>query len=240
MPAPESTQKSADAKKDAKQAAAKKRLTKPERRTRNLKEVLKRAAKYDRQYRTDAQRLVSLRKQAEKLGDKGGFYLEAEAKVALVIRIRGIMDIAPKPKKILELLRLKGIFNATFVRINKASLEMLKRVAPYVAWGYPSLSTIKKLITKRGYGKVKGQRIRLSNNSLIQKALGKHNIVCLDDIIHQIHTVGPKFREVNNFIWPFKLSCPSGGLKQKRRHFIDRGDFGNRETYINPFVKRMI
>jgi len=238
MPAaPESKQKSAEAKKDAKKVAEKKRLTKPERRQKQVKEVLKRAAKYDRQYRTDAQRLVAARKQAEKLK---GFFLEPEAKVAIVIRIRGIMDIAPKPKKILELLRLKGIFNATFVRINKASLEMLKRVAPYVAWGYPSLATIKKLITKRGYGKIKGQRVRLSSNHQIQKAMGKHNIVCLDDIIHQIATVGPKFREVNNFIWPFKLSCPSGGLKQKRRHFIDRGDFGNRETYINPFVKRMI
>ena len=33
-------------------------------------------------------------------------------------------------------------------------MNMLKRVEPYVAWGYPNLKTVKELIYKRGYGKV--------------------------------------------------------------------------------------
>lgn len=40
------------------------------------------------------------------------------------------------------------------VQINKATVNMLKRVEPYVAWGYPNLKTVKELIYKRGYGKV--------------------------------------------------------------------------------------
>ena len=46
-------------------------------------------------------------------------------------------------------------------------------------------------------------------------------------------------QEANNFLWPFKLSCPLGGLKLKRKHFIEGGDAGNREEKINDLVRRM-
>ena len=31
---------------------------------------------------------------------------------------------------------------------------MLRRVEPYVAWGYPNLKTVRELLYKRGFGKV--------------------------------------------------------------------------------------
>ena len=46
-------------------------------------------------------------------------------------------------------------------------------------------------------------------------------------------------QEANNFLWPFKLSSPSGGLKCKRNHYIEGGDAGNREEKINALVRRM-
>ena len=51
--------------------------------------------------------------------------------------------------------------------------------------------------------------------------LGKHNIVCIEDLVHEIYTVGPAFKEANNFLWPFKLNTPNGGLNKKRLHFIE-------------------
>lgn len=48
---------------------------------------------------------------------KGGFYVEPEAKIAFVIRIRGINDMHPKTKKILQLLRLRQIFNGVFIKV---------------------------------------------------------------------------------------------------------------------------
>ena len=45
------------------------------------------------------------------------------------------MGVSPKVKKILRLLRLRQIHNATFVRLNKATLNMIRLVEPYVAWG---------------------------------------------------------------------------------------------------------
>lgn len=38
--------------------------------------------------------------------------------------------------------------------MNKATINMLRRVEPYITWGYPNLKTVKELIYKRGYGKV--------------------------------------------------------------------------------------
>ena len=83
----------------------------------------------------------------------------------------------PQVRKILQILRLRQIFNATFVRINKATLQMLQLVRPYVAWGYPNLKTVKELIYKRGYAKLDKQRVAISDNSVIEAALGKHKVV---------------------------------------------------------------
>lgn len=39
---------------------------------------------------------------------------------------------------------------------------------------YPNLKSVRELIYKRGYGKIKKQRIPLTDNSLIEKSLGKN------------------------------------------------------------------
>lgn len=96
------------------------------------------------------------------------------------------------------------------------------------------------MIYKRGYGKVNKQRIPLTNNSIIEGVLGKSGITCIEDLINEIYTVGPHFKEANNFLWPFKLRAPRGGFSHKRHPFQRRGDWGNREEFINPLVSSMI
>ena len=153
---------------------------------------------------------------------------------------RSINKIAPKPRKILQLLRLLQINNGVFVRLTKATGEMLKVVEPWIAYGYPSLKTIRELIYKRGYGKINGQRVALTDNQLIEDNLGKYGIICMEDLIHEIITVGPNFKQASNFLWPFKLSNPTGGFKSRKfRHFVEGGDLGNREEKINQLVHRM-
>ena len=71
------------------------------------------------------------------------------------------------------------------------------------------------------------------------QALGKFGIICVEDLIHEITTVGPHFKEANNFLWPFKLKAPLRGLKKKRNHYVEGGDAGNRENYINELIRRM-
>merc|ERR1712059_134765 len=179
---------------------------------------------------------IRLRRMAKR---NGNFYVPAEAKLAFVIRIRGINQVSPKVKKALQLLRLRQINNGVFVKLNKSTLNILRLVEPYISWGYPNLKTIRELVYKRGFGKVEKQRIALTDNAIVEKVLGKHGIICVEDVIHEILTVGPAFKEVNNFLWPFKLSCPKGGFRNITNHFVEGGDCGNREEKINGLVRKM-
>lgn len=138
-------------------------------------------------------------------------------------------------------MRLRQLHNGVFVKLNKATWNMIKIVEPFVTYGFPSRETISKLIYKRGYGKVDRRRLPLTDNSIIAGELGKHGITCIEDLIHEIATCGPKFKEANNFLWTFKLTSPLGGFETKRHAFAQGdGAYGNREELINSLVKKMM
>jgi len=198
----------------------------------------KRTQEYEKEYTAQEQQLVDLRREA-KLG--GNFFVEPEAKLIFVIRIVGIIKISPKPRKVLQLLRLKQLHNGVFLKVNKPILQMLKLVQPYVTYGYPSLTTIRELVYKRGYAKVNKQRIRIMDNDVISNALSEKGIHGVEDLVHEIFTVGPSFKQASNFLWPFKLAAPRGGFKCKRHGYCEMkgGDWGNREETINELIARM-
>jgi large subunit ribosomal protein L7e len=200
------------------------------------KVIFKRAEQYTKEYLSQEQDQTRLRREAKA---KGGFYVEPEAKLAFVIRLRGINDMDPYSRKILQLLRLRQINNGVFIKINKAMLMMLRRVEPYIMWGYPNLKSVKELVYKRGFGKVNKQRIPLTDNSVVEGCLGSKDIICVEDLIHEIYTVGDNFKAANQFLWPFKLSAPLGGLTQKRRHYQEGGEAGAREDNINAMIRKM-
>jgi len=200
-------------------------------------EYAKRGEKYYKAAQDEQKQLVSLRRKARA---ENSFYVPAEAKVALVVRIRGINQLAPQVRKILQLFRLRQIHNATLVRINRATLNMLKKVEPFITFGYPNRKTISDLVYKRGYGRVNKQRIPLTTNEIVAQSLGKFNIICVEDLIHELTTVGTHFKEANNFLWSFKLNSPKGGFNNKRHPYQQGGDWGNREEDINKLVRRML
>ncbi|RUS25063.1 hypothetical protein BC938DRAFT_472680 [Jimgerdemannia flammicorona] len=199
--------------------------------------IFKRADQYVREYRAKERDEIRLRRQAKSAGN---FYVPAQPKLVFVIRIKGINKMAPKPRKVLQLLRLLQINNGVFVRLTSATEQMLQLVEPYVAYGEPNLKSVRELIYKRGYAKVNKQRIPLSDNAIVEKALGKFGIISVEDLIHEIVTVGPQFKEANNFLWPFKLSNPNGGWSTRKfRHFVEGGDAGDRESKINGLIRQM-
>ncbi|XP_038252447.1 60S ribosomal protein L7-like [Dermochelys coriacea] len=198
--------------------------------------IYTRAQAYHKEYRQMYRREIRMARMARKAGND---YVPADPKLAFVIRIRGINGVSAKVRKVLQLLHLRQIFNGTFVKLNKASINLLRIVEPYIAWGYPNLKSVHELIYKRGYGKINRQRIALTDNSLIQRCLEKYGIICMEDVVHEIYTVGKNFKVVNNFLWPFKLSSSRGGMKKKTIHFVEGGDAGNREDQSNRLIRRM-
>jgi len=200
------------------------------------KQIYKRAEEYHKEYIRKERNEIRLKRQAR---NQGSFYVPAENKLAFLIRIRGINGVAPKTRKILQLLRLRQIQNGVFMQLNKATINMIRMAEPYLTYGYPNLKSVRELVYKRGFGKLNKQRTPLNDNSLISAELGKFGVNSIEDIIHEIYTVGPHFKQVNNFLWPFKLSSPRGGYRKKTVHYLEGGDFGNRETHINPLIRKM-
>jgi large subunit ribosomal protein L7e len=149
------------------------------------------AEKYANEYAAADKALIDAKRSAKKAGN---FFVEPEAKIAFVIRIRGINKLSPKQKKIMQLLRLRQLHNGVFVRLNRATWNMVRYVEPLITYGYPTRSTVSKLIYGRGYGKVNRSRIPLNDNAVIDQTLGAHGISCVEDLIHEIWTVGPHFK----------------------------------------------
>jgi large subunit ribosomal protein L7e len=199
--------------------------------------TFKRAEKHMLEYRRHKNTYAANKKEAKK---NGNFYVADEPRVAFVMRIRGVNQVAPKVRAVLKLFRLLQINNGVFVKLNNATLQMLRIAEPYICWGYPSMKSIHDLCYKRGFGKIDGRRVALNDNSLIQKQLTRHGMICIDDIINEIYKCGPKFKQASNFLWPFKMNNPNGGWNKKKTHFVEGGDFGNREDQINKLIVRML
>ena len=199
--------------------------------------IFKRAEKYAAEYKQQENDAIRLRREAKK---GNSIYVPPEAKLAFVIRIRGIIGMSPKVKKILQLLRLRQLHSGVFVKLNGSTIKMLRLVEPYIAYGTPNLKTVRELVYKRGYGKVNKQRVPIDNNAVVEQVLGKYDIVCVEDVIHELYTTGPHFKEVANFLWPCKLSSPTGGFKMKLLHYNEGGDAGDRGEKIHELVKKMI
>merc|ERR1711899_148686 len=197
----------------------------------------KRAEKYVKEYRERERDELRLTREAKKAGN---FYVAAEPKLAFVMRIRGINQVAPKVRKVLQLFRLRQINNGVFIKLNKATINMLRICEPYITWGTPNLKSVRELVYKRGFVKINGNRTAITSNDLVEGTLGKFGIICVEDLIHEILSVGPNFKYASNFLWPFKLNTPAGGWRKKVNHFVEGGDFGCREDKINELLKKMI
>ena len=114
---------------------------------------------------------------------------------------------------------------------------MLRICEPYITWGYPNLKSVRDLVYKRGFAKARGRRIPLTSNDIIERKLGTFttdkfwhltgglvafqnlinlfffpgtgNIICMEDLVHELFTVGSHFKYASNFLWPFKVILKS-------------------------------
>merc|ERR1712029_268412 len=87
---------------------------------------------------------IRLKRDAKK---DGNYYVPAEPKLAFVMRIRGINQVSPKVRKVLQLLRLRQINNGVFIKMNKATQNMLRIAEPYITYGCPNLKSVRDLST---------------------------------------------------------------------------------------------
>ncbi|RZC63357.1 hypothetical protein C5167_025090 [Papaver somniferum] len=209
---------------------------KKERTKKNKSLVFRRAEDFIKEYRNKELDFVQMKHRKKQRTSSNAI---PESKLLFVIRIRGTNDMHFQTRKALHSLKLRSINSGVFVKANEGVMDILKRIEPYVTYGSPNFQTVKDLICKKGYGKIDKQKTPLTDNNLIEQALGQYGILCIEDIVHEIANVGSHFREVVNFLWPFKLTRPEGGKLLKKTRFSDGGDAGNRADNINELINKM-
>ncbi|XP_020592450.1 60S ribosomal protein L7-2-like [Phalaenopsis equestris] len=199
----------------------------------NRKFAIKRPEQFVKEYRDkDLDRVRA--KQRLKLMKLPATALKSD--LLFVLRTQGKNDMCSQTKKILKRLRLRHILSGVFLRANDAVLRMLTSVEPFVSYGYPNLKSVRELVYKKGCGMIDKQPVPLTDNNVIEQALGKHGIICIEDLVHEICTLGPHFRTVTSFLRPFQLKRPERFPKMSKRPYKNGGDAGNREERINEFI----
>lgn len=129
------------------------------------------------------------------------------------------------------------------MRYNESSKKMLHLIEPWVTYGIPSKVMISDLIRRRGHGRMDGKRIPLSDNTIIEKALEDKTdggVICIDDMVHELHTVGDYFARVNSFLWTFHLTAPRSKFQKTKLNFKDGGDYGDRGQEMDDLIRTML
>uniref|UniRef100_A0A8C5VKZ0 Ribosomal protein L7-like 1 n=1 Tax=Microcebus murinus TaxID=30608 RepID=A0A8C5VKZ0_MICMU len=143
--------------------------------------------------------------------------LQDKHSLAFVVRIQRINGVSSLVQKTISRLRLKKIFSGVFVRVTPQSLKLLRMVEPY---------SVRELILKCGQAKVKNKTIPLTDNTVIEEHLGKFDVICLEDLIHEIALPGKHFQEISCFLCPFQLSVASHATKNKVGFLKEMGSPG--------------
>lgn len=164
-----------------------------------------------------------------------------DAKLLFLIRIpnhtKGL-KLPSKVYKILKDLKLTSVNTGTFVKADSQTMDSLKFIAPYVLVGQPSLTSIRKLFQKRARimvpdeeqeqekttneqeagqledseSETKQKIIKLDNNQLVEDKFGNDlELICIEDLIHEISQLSDNFNSITNWLLPFQLNAPVNG-----------------------------
>ena len=98
----------------------------------------------------------------------------------------------------------------------------LKHLDAYVAYGYVSNKSVVEMVHRRSYIIADGVRKPLSDNVTVEKILGDKDILCLNDLSHEIYNVGSNFESAVKVLCPFKLSSPVGQYEKKVLNIHDK------------------
>jgi large subunit ribosomal protein L7e len=87
-----------------------------------------------------------------------------------------------------------------------------------------------------------GERIPLSDNTVIERALGAScNVVCKEDLVHEICQVGPHFDDVTAWLWPFVLEDAKSHFQRKTLKVKDgKDEYGDRGEFITEYVQEVL
>lgn len=142
-----------------------------------------------------------------------------EPKLVFVIRVenQGKGKIPVKAQAVFDVLRLSEPNVGVFVKYTSKVAPALKLVSPYIVIGRPSLASVRQLFQKRACIEIENeeqekQLVKLDNNQAVEDRFEDDlGFICIEDLVHEIVTLGENFKAVNLWIAPFKLTKPVNG-----------------------------
>ncbi|MEK6928057.1 MAG: uL30 family ribosomal protein [Nanoarchaeota archaeon] len=136
----------------------------------------------------------------------------------IAIRIAGTVEIESKVEMTLSRLRMRKKYSAVLLKNNPESLELLRKVRDFVAFGVLSEADIEDLISKRGKG--------IGGKKLDAKKIASE--------------ISKKSAEDLGMKPFFRLHPPRGGIDSKVHFPIRHGVLGNHGDKINLLMRRML
>ncbi|ORX58102.1 ribosomal protein L30p/L7e [Hesseltinella vesiculosa] len=170
-----------------------------------------------KQLQQEANRLRTAKRRLE----RNGFDDEDNDKLILVVRLDDASSkrkMHPQVKKTLTSLGLDRLHAAVFVRQSKQMSEQLAVVKPYIFMGSPSLPSVRSLVMKRAHTLKDGQRVPVTDNTMVEDALSDVGVICVEDIIHELMQ-GDKetFDKITEYLAPFHLNLESRSRVKKQK-----------------------
>jgi large subunit ribosomal protein L7e len=122
---------------------------------------------------------------------------------------------------------------------------MLHLVEPYVLYGIPSVETISDLVHRRGYCRVEGKRVQISDNNVIEEQLGNVGLICVEDLIQVLSSYEEAddkkmFQAVSKFLWPFRLSSRKSKFQKRMLDLKDGKLYGDQGEAMNGYIREML
>lgn len=192
----------------------------------------------------EASRLRSLKRHTAKKGLKEN----QDGELLLVVRsdtVKNKRNIHKTVMDLLKELRLAKVHSAVFLRNSPELHAKLEQVRPYIFMGTPSLETVRGLVNKRAHTVVttksnKTKIVPVSDNAMVEEALGDVGVICVEDIIHEIIN-GDKdtFDKVAAYLAPFELNTEARNDKKKMANKLAEQSEGERPRVhktIDSFV----
>ena len=148
-----------------------------------------------------------------------------------IVRVRGSVNVKPKIKKTMEIMRLNRVNHCVIVPENEVYKGMLNIIKDYVTWGEVDADTTQLMLESSG--KTSG------NNSFTKEELIESSFKTIKALSKALTEGKTVMRDVPALKPLFRLHPPRKGYEGIKRSFKEGGALGYRGEKINLLIRRM-
>ena len=148
-----------------------------------------------------------------------------------VVRVRGQVNIKPKIKRTMKIMRLNRVNHCVIIPENEVYKGMLNIVKDYVTWGEIDSETTQIMLESSG---------KKSGNSDFTKAdLKDSSFKTIKALAKGLSEGKAIVRDIPELKPVFRLHPPRKGYEGIKRSFKEGGALGYRGEKINQLIRRM-